>query len=75
MTADELRKAEARYQRAFARSEELREARNLLVRQALADGWTHARIAEATGLTRGRVGQIAQASRHQRSNSSTPASS
>jgi hypothetical protein len=56
---EELRKAEARYQRAFARSETEREARNALVRQALEAGWTHARIAEATGLTRGRVGQIA----------------
>lgn len=60
MTADELRKAEARYQRAFRRSEELREERNRLVREALAAGWTHAQIAEATGLTRGRIGQLAQ---------------
>jgi hypothetical protein len=58
VTADELRKAEARYQRAFRRSEEAREERNRLVVAALADGWTHARIAEATGLTRGRVGQF-----------------
>ena len=61
MTADDLRKAEARYQRAFRRSEELREARNGLVREALAAGWTHVKIAEATGLTRGRVGQLAKA--------------
>lgn len=59
MTAEELRKAEARYQRAFRRAEEAREERNRLVRDALEAGWTHARIAEATGLTRGRVGQIA----------------
>ncbi len=58
MTAEELRKAEARYQRAFDRSEAAREARNALVRAALEEGWTHAQIAEATGLTRGRVGQI-----------------
>lgn len=60
MTADELRKAEARYQRAFARSEAAREARNALVREALTAGWTHAQVAQATGLTRGRVGQMAQ---------------
>jgi hypothetical protein len=60
MTAAELRKAEARYQRAFRRAEEAREARNAAVRAALDAGWTHAAIAEATGLTRGRVGQIAQ---------------
>lgn len=59
MTVDELRKAEARYRRASSRAEEAREARNEAVRKALADGWTHARIAEATGLTRGRINQIA----------------
>jgi phage portal protein BeeE len=60
MTAAELRKAEARYQRAFARSEALRLERNALVLEALKAGWTHAAIAEATGMSRGRVGQIAQ---------------
>ena len=38
------------------------EKRNALVRAALAAGWTHAQISEATGLTRGRIGQIAQRS-------------
>ena len=57
--AQVLRKAEARYQRAFRRSEQARDERNTAVRAALEAGWTHARIAEATGLTRGRVGQIA----------------
>jgi DNA-directed RNA polymerase specialized sigma24 family protein len=33
--------------------------RNELVRQALAEGWTHAQIAEATGLQRARIGQLA----------------
>lgn len=60
MTPDELRKAEARHQRASRRYEAEREARNAAVRRALAEGWTHARIAEATGLTRSRVGQIAK---------------
>lgn len=59
MTADELRKAEARYKQASLRAEEAREARNATVLRALADGWTHAAIADATGLTRGRIGQIA----------------
>lgn len=59
MTAEDLRKAEARFQRAFRRSESEREERNQLVRQAIAAGWTHAQVAEATGLTRSRVGQIA----------------
>jgi hypothetical protein len=59
VTVDELRKAEARYQRAFARSEELRLERNALILEALGAGWTHAKIAEATGMSRGRIGQIA----------------
>jgi hypothetical protein len=59
MTADELRKAEARFQRAYRRSEQAREERNAAVRAAIEAGWSHARIAEATGLTRARVGQIA----------------
>jgi hypothetical protein len=58
MTAEELRKAEARYQRAFRRTEALREERNALILAALRSGWTHAQVAEATGLTRSRVGQI-----------------
>jgi transcriptional regulator with XRE-family HTH domain len=31
-----------------------------LIRQALEQGWTHAQIAQATGLTRSRVGQLAK---------------
>lgn len=56
---NELKKAEARYRRAFSRAEEAREARNEAVRKALAAGWTHQRISEATGLTRGRINQLA----------------
>lgn len=59
LTEKELRAAEARYQRASRVSEKAREERNRLVREALEAGWTHAQIACATGLTRGRVGQIA----------------
>ena len=59
MTEDELKKAEARYQRASGRAEEARQERNRLVAEALTSGWTHAKIASATGLTRGRVGQLA----------------
>lgn len=60
MTPEQLREAEARYQRAFRRSETEREARNAAVRQALEQGWTHAQVAQTTGLTRSRVGQLAQ---------------
>ena len=59
VTAADLRKAEARYQRAFRRAEEARGHRNAAVRAALDAGWTHQQIANATGLTRGRIGQIA----------------
>jgi hypothetical protein len=59
MTPDELRDAEARYQRAFARSETERANRNSAVRQAIEAGMTHAQIAQTTGLTRARIGQIA----------------
>lgn len=60
ITAEQLRSAEARYQRASLRYERTREERNALILKALDAGWTHAQIAEATGLSRGRVGQIAQ---------------
>lgn len=68
VTAIDLRQAERVYQHAAAKAEAAREARNAVVRAALAEGWTHARISEATGLTRGRIGQIALASK----NSSPP---
>jgi hypothetical protein len=59
MTAETLRAAERRYRSAVKRAETLRERRNAIVAAALLAGWTHASIARATGLTRGRVGQIA----------------
>jgi DNA-directed RNA polymerase specialized sigma24 family protein len=55
----ELREVEERYQHAYRRSEELRAERNAAVRAAVEAGWTYAQIAEATGLGRTRVGQIA----------------
>jgi transcriptional regulator with XRE-family HTH domain len=45
---------------AAARAEARREQRNIAVREALAAGLTHAEIARAIGLSRGRIGQIAQ---------------
>jgi hypothetical protein len=58
VTVEELKKAEARYRRAYSRAEEAREARNEAVRKALAEGWTHQAISDATGLTRGRINQL-----------------
>jgi transcriptional regulator with XRE-family HTH domain len=60
MNVAALHNAELAYRSAAKRAETLRAKRNGLVTIALAEGWTHARIAEATGLTRGRVGQLAQ---------------
>ena len=61
MTPDELRKLQRAHERAAVKAKAAQEARNAGVREALAEGWTHAAIADATGLTRGRVGQMAQA--------------
>lgn len=63
MTAAQLSKAEAAYQAALARSNGKRDERDALVREAIEEEWTHAKIAEATGLTRGRVNQIARGRR------------
>jgi hypothetical protein len=63
MTAEELRAAERRYYKAARLAQEAREARDAAVRQAIREGWTHRRIAQATGLTHGRIGQIASSSR------------
>lgn len=59
MTEAELRRAEAAYQAAFRRSESARAKRNAAVVAALAAGWTQARVGEVTGLSRGRINQIA----------------
>lgn len=55
----QLRTMEQRYRMATERAENARADRNDAIRAALADGWTHAQIAEAMGLTRGRIGQLA----------------
>lgn len=58
MTADQLKETEAAYRAALVRSEAARQERNRLVLAALAAGWTHRQIAEATGLSRGRISQL-----------------
>ncbi len=59
-TRESLELAELAYQQApRATSEPARMARLAAVRQAVADGWTHAAIAEAMGKSRGWVGQRA----------------
>lgn len=58
-----LREAEHTYRTAALRAEAARDKRNRAVWLALDSGWTHAAIAEATGLTRGRINQIARQER------------
>jgi hypothetical protein len=58
---DDIRDAEANYQTATRYAETARMRRNAAVRAALDAGWSHTQIAAATGLTRGRIGQIASA--------------
>lgn len=60
MTAERLRKAQHRYERSTS---DARETRDKVIREALAAGWTQRRVAEATGLTHGRIAQIALGSR------------
>ncbi len=57
VTAD-LRRAEAAYRQAAARAEALRAIRNQIVANALREGMTHQQIADATGLSRGRISQL-----------------
>ncbi len=66
MTAAELRKAEARYQRAAARAEGIlsaaTDARNAAIRAAC-QSMTQRDVAAILGISHGRVGQIASADR------------
>lgn len=63
--ARELRRSEQAFQRAYGRTNTLREHRNRLVREAIAAGWSHAQVARATGMSRARVGQLAAANGNQ----------
>jgi hypothetical protein len=60
MTTDELKRAEARYQRAQERAREAREERDATVQAALMQGWSQVGVARAMGLSPQRVGQLAQ---------------
>lgn len=57
-TAQKLKAAERRFQRARSAYDLARLARNEAVREAVAEGVRQADIARATGLTRGRIAQI-----------------
>lgn len=58
-----LRDAQRASERDDARASRSRAKRDALVADAVQAGWSHAQIAAATGLTRGRIGQIASRSK------------
>jgi uncharacterized protein YerC len=60
ISVEELRRAERAFRRAETAREDARAIRNDLVAKALAEGWTHQAISDVTGLSRGRISQIAQ---------------
>jgi DNA-binding NarL/FixJ family response regulator len=61
MTTDDLKRAEARYQRAEAKAEMARLERNAAIHEALIDGWSQKQIAETLDLSATRVWQLARA--------------
>jgi DNA-directed RNA polymerase specialized sigma24 family protein len=63
VTAADLRSAETDFEDAEDTRERLRERRNQVVLTALTEGWTHQQISDATGLSRGRISQIARSER------------
>ena len=58
ITTAQLARAQARSAAATQRADALRDERDDLICRAVTEGWTHGRIAEATGLTRGRIVQL-----------------
>lgn len=58
ITKLKLKRAEAAFQASAVRYERNRERRNALFNEAIAEGWSLAQIADATGLARSRVGQL-----------------
>jgi transcriptional regulator with XRE-family HTH domain len=62
MTTDDLTALSSLSRRIRKRQQALRVLegqRNLLVARGLADGLTHQQVADATGLSRGRISQLA----------------
>jgi hypothetical protein len=59
VTASELRKLQRAHERAALKAKVAQEARNAAVCEALAEH-THRWVCDATGLSRGRVSQIAK---------------
>jgi hypothetical protein len=59
ITNRKLEQAEAAFRAAALRAEANRERRNALIHEAVAEGWSHGRLASAMGLSRSRVSQLA----------------
>jgi hypothetical protein len=59
----ELRRTERGFERAASKADALREQRNQAVLAALGAGLTYDEVAQATGLNRSRIGQIARGGR------------
>jgi hypothetical protein len=59
MTAETLKRFQLAHEAATEDAKNAREARNDAIRIALAENWTHAAISDVTGLSRGRIGQLA----------------
>jgi hypothetical protein len=58
MTTAQLRRAADRYQAAQARADAALKVRDALIEDALLAGWKLRDIADATGVTVGRIGQL-----------------
>lgn len=59
MTVAELRRAAVKVSKLRLATTDAEAVRDAAILEAVAEGWTHAQISEATGLTRARIGQIA----------------
>lgn len=58
VTESELRRAADAVRKAEEKAGDVRQARDLIVRRALADGWSFGAVAEMIGLTRSAVQEI-----------------
>jgi DNA-binding NarL/FixJ family response regulator len=58
ITAEDIRRADAEYKAATVDAEAKRQERQRVIKQALTEGWTHARVAAELGVSRGRIGQM-----------------
>ncbi len=60
MSSADLTRLQRVHERAEAKAKAAADARNEAIYEALREGWTHAKIADATGLSRGIVSKFAK---------------